>query len=182
MVWILHWRPFYEASLPPALLENFLLGVIYFPDISLFFRPCHVAFGILVLLGDNLSFPCLMQDLSSPTRDQRPPAMTVQSLNHCTTRKVPIENFLKHTAHPVISLFHPLWAAFPTQFSLPRSAHSPFLLSLFFFWLSLFCFATIHCSHILSRETDIMYFIVEHFRRSQNILRVFGVHLWAEGY
>ena len=133
MVWILHWRPFYEASLPPALLENFLLGVIYFPDISLFFRPCHVAFGILVLLGDNLSFPCLMQDLSSPTRDQRPPAMTVQSLNHCTTRKVPIENFLKHTAHPVISLFHPLWAAFPTQFSLPRSAHSPFLLSLFFF-------------------------------------------------
>ena len=59
--------------------------------------------------------------------------MTVQSLNHCTTRKVPIEKFLKHAAHPVVSPFHPLWAAFLTQFSLPSPAHSPFLLSLLAF-------------------------------------------------
>ena len=107
-----------------------------------------------------------------------------ESLNHCTTRKVPIENFLKHTAHPV-AFTHSGQPFRPSFLFLVLPTHPfcwAFLFFFFFFWLSLFCFTNIHCSHILSRETDIIYFIVEHFRRSQNILRVFGVHLWAEGY
>ena len=105
-----------------------------------------------------------------------------ESLNHCTTRKVPIENFLKHTAHPVTFTHsgQPFWPSF--LLVLPTHPFCWAFLFFFFFWLSLFFFTNVHCSHILSRETDIIYFIAEHFRGSQNILRVFGVHLWAEGY